>query len=116
MEAGAAEFHVSDIANANCRRVRFQGGVGEVTLDFSGEWRQSMDADVDVSNGSLNLRLPRDVGVVIRLSRFLASFESAGFVKRGRAYYSSNYESARHRLTLDINATIGGVDVAWVNR
>jgi hypothetical protein len=116
MEAGAAQLHVTGIANANCQRVRFQGGVGEVTLDFSGEWRQSMDADVDVSIGSLNLRLPRDVGVMIRLSRFLASFESAGFVKRGRTYYSSNYESARHRLTLDINATIGGVDVAWVNR
>jgi hypothetical protein len=114
MEAGAAQLNVSDIANANCRRVRFQGGVGEVTLDFSGEWRQSLDADIDVSIGSLNLRLPRDVGVTIRLNRFLASFESAGFVKRGRNYYSPNYESARYRLTLDVNATIGGVDVAWV--
>ena len=36
LEAGAAEFRVTGLANANCRRVRFDGGVGEVTLDFSG--------------------------------------------------------------------------------
>jgi hypothetical protein len=115
LEAGAAEFQVTSLANANCRQVNFRGGVGEVTLDFSGVWRQSAQADVDVSIGSLTLRLPRDVGVAIRLSRFLASFDSAGFTKRGRLYYSRNYESARHRLTMRVNATIGGVAVDWVN-
>lgn len=116
MEAGAAEFHVSGIANANCRRVGFRGGVGEVTLDFTGELRQSIEAEVDVGIGSLTLRLPREAGVAIRLNRFLASFESAGFVKRGRSYYSPGWDGARHRLTLDVNATIGGVDVVWVTR
>lgn len=116
LAAGAAEFHASGLANANCRRVRFEGGVGEVTLDFTGAWRQPMSADVNVSIGSLTLQIPRDVGVSIRLNRFLASFERAGFVKRGNTYYSDNFESARYRLTLNVNATIGGVDVVRVGR
>jgi hypothetical protein len=114
MAAGAAQFTATGLGNANCRRVAFSGGVGDVTLDFTGEWRQHLAADVNVSIGSLRLRIPRDVGVSLRLNRFLASFERAGFTKRGNTYYSTNYESARYRLTLDVRAAIGGVDVTWV--
>jgi hypothetical protein len=115
MEAGAAQFRADDLANANCARVSFRGGVGEVTLGFSGAWRRSVTADVNVGIGSLHLRLPRDVGVALQLSRFLASFDAAGFEKRGNMYYSPNYNSARYRLTLDVNASIGGVDVVWAD-
>ncbi len=114
MEAGAAEFDAAELANANCSRVTFRGGVGEVTLDFGGTWRRSMTALVEVGIGSLNLKLPRDVGVSVRLNRFLASFDAAGFEKRGNVYYSANFNGARYRLTMDVNASIGGVDVAWV--
>ena len=115
MEAGAAEFHADDLANANCSRVSFRGGVGEVTLDFGGTWRRSLTADVNVGIGSLHLQLPRDVGVAVRLNRFLASFDAAGFEKRGNMYYTANYNSARYRLTLNVNTSIGGVDVTWGN-
>lgn len=115
MEAGAAEFHADDLANANCARVSFRGGVGEVTLGFGGAWRRSVTADVNVGIGSLHLQLPRDVGVAVRLNRFLASFDAAGFEKRGNMYYSPNFNSARYRLTLNVNASIGGVDVVWGN-
>ena len=115
MEAGAAEFRADDLANANCARVSFRGGVGEVTLGFGGAWRRSVTADVNVGIGSLHLRLPRDVGVALQLSRFLASFDAAGFEKRGNMYYSANFNSARYRLTLDVTASIGGVDVVWAD-
>ena len=115
VEAGASEFHGEQLANANCDRVTFRGGVGEVDLDFSGAWRRSMAADINVAIGQLNLKLPRDVGVEVRLNRVLASFDAAGFQKRGSNYYSANFASARYRLTLNVNATFGGIDVTWLN-
>lgn len=115
MEAGAAAFHVQEIANANCARVSFNGGLGDVSLDFGGSWRRSLTGDVNVGIGSLSLRLPRDVGVSVQLNRFLASFDAAGFEKRGNTYYSANFNSARYRLTLSVNASIGGIEVAWEN-
>ena len=114
MRAGAAEFEARQLANANCARVSFDGGVGRVLLDFTGAMRQNMEADLNVGFGSLDLRLPRDVGIAVHLSRFLASFDAAGFEKRGDVYYSANWGSARQRLTLRVNASIGGVQVAWV--
>ncbi len=115
LEAGAAEMRVTSIANANCARMSFRGGVGQVSLDFSGDWRRSLDAHVDVSLGSLTLGLPRDVGIAIRVNRFLASFDAAGFTKRGQTYYTANYNTARYRLTMQVNATIGGIDVNWID-
>ena len=116
LEAGAATFRVSGIANAGCRQFTFTGGVGEVVLDFSGAWRGAMEASVRVSIGELTVRVPDDVGVALRLNRFLASFERAGFEKRGNMYYSANFAAARYRLTLDVHATIGGVNVEWIDR
>lgn len=114
--AGAATFQVTGLGNADCRRLDFEGGVGEVTLDFSGAWRQSMDADVSVTLGSLHLALPRDVGVALKLDRLLATFDHDGFVKRGDTYYSANYDTTRYHLTLNVTATFGGVDVTWIDR
>jgi len=116
LEAGAAHLDALQLANANCERVVFDGGVGGVTLDFTGTWQRDLRADIDVGIGSLTLRLPQDVGVSIRLSRFLASFDRAGFTKRGDTWYSGNWNRARHHLTMDVNAAIGGVDVTWVGR
>jgi hypothetical protein len=115
LEAGAAQFEVLGLGNANCRRLHFSGGVGEVTLDFSGAWRQAMDAEINMGLGSLHVRLPRDVGVSVELSRFLASFDAPGFTKRGDNYYSGNWATATQRLTLHINASLGGIDLAWVD-
>jgi hypothetical protein len=114
LEAGAAELEAFRLANANCARVRIGGGVGRLALDFTGEWRRSMEADVDVGLGSLELRLPQDVGVEVHLSRFLASFDASGFEKRGNVYYSANHRTARRHLTLRVNAAFGGIEVSWV--
>ncbi len=113
-EVGAADFHAIGLGNANCRRMSFDGGVGAVTLDFSGDWRNSADATVHVAIGSVKLMLPRDVGVAITLDRFLASFDRAGFTKRGDVYYSDNFATAQRRLNLRVEAAFGGIDVIWI--
>jgi len=113
LEAGAAALRVWSIGNANCRQVRFDGGVGDVTLDFSGAWRGEMVAGLNVAFGTLTLMLPRDAGVSVRVTRFLASFERTGFVKRGDTYYTPGYDTSSRRLALDVRAALGGIDVVW---
>jgi hypothetical protein len=114
-EVGAAEFEVIGLGNAHCRRMAFHGGVGDVTLDFSGDWRNSAEASVKVAIGSLKLLLPRDLGVAISLDRFLASFDHDGFTKRGGVYYSDNFSTARYRLNLSVDAAFGGIEVRWLD-
>ena len=65
--------------------------------------------------GSLTLLLPDDVGVRVSKETFLMSFDSEGLMKRGDAYYSGNWESARYKLTLDVSGALGSIDVRWAN-
>jgi hypothetical protein len=114
-EVGAARFEATGLGNLNCEDVRLSGGVGEVILDFSGEWRNDASAEVDMGLGSLTLRVPRGLGVSVRKSGVLASFDSQGLIKRGNVYYSENFERAEHKLMVTIDAALGAIKVQWVD-
>lgn len=111
--AGAAALRLHRIGNANAARLEVDGGVGDVHLDFGGEWRGDLEAEVRMGLGSLTLELPRDVGVRIIRETFLASFDPRGLEARGDGHYSTNWDAASHRLTVRIGAAFGAIDVRW---
>jgi hypothetical protein len=115
IEVGAARFEATGLGNLNTSRLKVQGGVGEVVLDFTGVWRRDMNAEVHVGLGALTLRVPNGLGVRIVRKGVLASFDSQGLTKRGDAYYSQDWESAEHKLSLDIQASLGTIRVEWVD-
>jgi hypothetical protein len=114
--AGAAELLVSGLGNSRCGDIAFEGGVGKVTLDFSGEWSSNARVQVQMAMGELTLRLPRKVGVRIAMDRFLSSFAPTGLVDRGQNHFESpNYSRAARKLDLDLNTAMGGVNVEWLD-
>lgn len=115
LEAGAASLVVTGLANARTQRIDFEGGVGETTLDFGGEWTRDARATVKMGIGSVTLRLPRSLGVRIEKDSFLASFDSNGMVKRGNAWYSRGYERAPRKLDIHIEAALGSIEVDWID-
>lgn len=114
--AGAAEVSVLGLGNSRCDEIEFEGGIGKVTLDFSGVWSSSSRVEVKMAMGELTLRLPRNAGVRIRMDKFLSSFEPAGLVRRGQMFESRNYAQAERHLDLDLTTAMGGVNVEWVDR
>ena len=112
---GAAALEVEGLGNANCGAIEVEGGMGDITLDFSGEWRRSMEADISMALGSLTLVVPSDVGVRIDRETFLTGFDGARFGKRDGVLYSDNWESARHRLSIDMSGAFGSINVRWRN-
>jgi len=113
-KVGAASFVARELGNLNVDEFEIEAGVGDVQLDFTGEWTESAEAHVKMGLGSLELRLPRGLGVRLEKSTFLASLDSQGLVKRGDAYYSLDYDEADVRLTIEIDAAFGSIDVVWV--
>ncbi len=112
-EVGAAQFHATGLGNARARRLSLQGGVGEVDLDFSGEWAADMDASVEMGLGKLTLRLPRGLGVRIEKDGLLATLDDDGLIKRGNVYYTQDFEKAERKLTLDIDAAFNAIEIIW---
>ena len=115
MEAGAAQITVTGLGNAHASLLRFDGGVGDATLDFGGQWTRDAEARLQMGMGSLTLRFPRGLGVRIHKDSFLASFDHPGMVKRGDDWYSTNWDHATRKVTLDIEAAMGSIDVEWTD-
>jgi hypothetical protein len=115
LQVGAANFQALQLGNLSPERLEVAGGVGDVTLDFGGEWKGDVVGEIRMGVGSLTLAIPRGIGVRIEKRSFLADFEPAGLVKRGNTYFSPGYESAKRRLNLDIEAALGSLEVRWLD-
>jgi predicted membrane protein len=111
---GAARFEAEGLGNLNCEDLSFSGGVGDVALDFTGNWRTDGTVDIDMGLGSLTLRLPKGLGVSVHKSSVLASFDSQGLIKRGQVYYSEGFDKADRKLNINIDAALGSIKVLWV--
>lgn len=113
--SGASRLRVRGLGNARAERFVLDGGVGEATLEFDGAWARDATLNVEMGLGSLTLRFPRTLGVKIEREGFLTRFSPAGMVRRDGAWYSRNWHSARHRLTVRVDAALGSIDVQWMN-
>lgn len=115
IHVGAAEFKTEQLGNSRCERFEVMGGVGDLTLDFTGDWgsQPRPRADISVGLGSLTLRLSRTVGVQIDIARVFSSFDQSGLIKWDGAYYSPNFDSATTKLRLNVKSALGSVNVEW---
>ena len=111
IDVGAADFSAVNLANANAEQIRLRGGVGVMDLDFGGTWSHDMSVTARLAVGKLLLRIPSDVGVRLELTRVAAGFEHEGFVKRGDAWYSDNYDRATHKLRLRAETYFGKIEI-----
>jgi len=111
VSAGAASLDVSGLANANVEEVHVTGGAGSIDLDFAGALQRNVDVDAEMALGSVTVRVPRDAGVRVELSRFIAGFNHFGLEKRGDAWYSDNWDRAQRRMTIRVKTVFGSVSV-----
>lgn len=114
IQMGAASLEARGLANADCGRVRAEGGVGDLTLDFSGDWSRDLDAEVTIALGSLTLRVPENVGVRVQKDTFLADFNGSRFHKSDGIHYSDNWDRSEHHLTVRVNGAFGTINVRWL--
>ena len=111
IRAGAATFEAEGLANARFEHFEFAGAIGEVVLDFSGEWRADATASVKMGIGDLKIRVPSEIGVRIRRNSLLIGLDAAGFRKVGKEYFSPNWDTASIRLEIALDAALGTVEV-----
>lgn len=115
LKVGAAALRASRLGNLNAERMEIDAGVGDVTLEFNGQWQGNARVEVNMGLGSLKLRFPRGLGVHLVRDTFLTSLDSEGLIKRGEdSYYSPDWEEAEHQVTVIVEAAFGSVAVDWM--
>lgn len=112
VKAGAASLEIRGLGHARARHVDVENGVGEVTLDLSGRWTADATASVKTGVGTVTLRVPSDLGVKVDRRTLLSSFSGLGLEEADDGTYrTDNWETADHRLELDVEAAFGSIDI-----
>jgi len=113
IDAGVGSITIHQLGNARAQRATIASTVGSVDLDLGGEWSGDVPLTLRVALASATLRVPRDVGVAMRMSSRIAEVDSDGFTQRDGILYSAGYEQAKRHVLLDGSATLASVDIVW---
>lgn len=109
---GASNVSLSGLANANFSAMLFKSGLGNYTLDFSGDLQQ--DASVSIDSGLSNVRLivPEGVRAKINVESGITNVTSSGdWTKSG-----NNYTQDGNGPILNIQVDIGAGKLEITNR
>ncbi len=115
LDTGATQLNVSGIGHASPGQVSVNGGVGEITLDFTGQWGNSSDVDIAAGIGDITLRLPDDVGVRVEVGGGLTNVESDGLRKRDGDYVNDVFGETEIELRIHVTAGIGNLRLVQVS-
>lgn len=113
IDAGVGSITIHELGNARAQRATIASTVGSVDLDLGGEWSGDLPLTLRVALASATLRVPRDVGIAMRMSSRIAEVDSDGFTQRDGILYSAGYEQAKRHVMLDGSATLASVDIVW---
>ena len=108
------ETELLNLGNANLSEAVINGGIGELRIDFRGESQRRAMARVDLDIGETTIILPEQLGVKMKVSKFLFLSDIQypdWFERKGRYFYSENYQENEKSLYLDISTGIGELKV-----
>ncbi|NIV31366.1 MAG: hypothetical protein GWN58_18280 [Anaerolineae bacterium] len=115
LDAGASKLEVIGIGNAGPERMKIQGGVGDITLDFSGAWPHSGDVQITAGVGSVTLYLPDDVGVEVETEGGLTNVQPSGLRRVGDAYVNDAFGEAATELHIQLTTGVGNIRLIEVS-
>jgi hypothetical protein len=119
IDVGASKLTINGLGNANFNKLLFDGGVGDFTLDFTGDFNHRGEVEIDVGMGSLTIFVPKDAGVQIRSeSSFLSSvsIDEDEFEEiKDDLYENDNFGKTNKELIFDIEVGLGSVKVEYID-
>jgi len=119
VDAGAASLKIKHLGNANFRRLKFEGGVGDFEIDFSGNYRTKSRAVVSIGLGSAKIYIPRDLPVSVEADdNFLSSVEFIGYDGKeieDNFMETDNFRKSDYGLDLEVDVGLGSVEIIWID-
>jgi hypothetical protein len=109
LDTGASRIEITGVGNASPETMRLQGGVGDISLDLTGDWSRSAEISVRAGAGALTLRLPRDVGVEVETRGGLTNVEAFGLRQMGGTYTNDAFGETEIELRIAVTTGVGNV-------
>lgn len=111
VKVGAGNVNVDLTENPDLEDVEVDIGAGSVDMDFDGLWEKDVNVDIQGGVGSISLRLPKDVGVRVHVSKGIGNVNTSGLGRDGDTYTNAAYGESDVVLDIYIQAGIGQIDL-----
>jgi hypothetical protein len=109
-ETGASTVSLTGLADANFKKMKFEGGAGSFTLDFAGELRSNCSVDIDAGAGSLQIIVPAGTACKVTSGGKLTDVSLEGeWTTSGKTYSTSavGAEGQGKMITITVNMSVG---------
>jgi len=115
---GPVKFHlmtgdleINQLSNLMADKIRINGGIGELSIDFGPILHRDLDVKIDQDIGGMDLTIPKGTHVIISgTSRDLSDF---GFIKEGKQWRSESYHERSPTLDLRLKGPLGDLKIYW---
>ena len=114
IESGVSKLSANSLSNLNFRKLKFSGGVGSYTLDFSGKLQQKAYADVEVGLGSIVVYVPKNMPTkVITDESWFSSVDVDDCFEKTRkgTYETDGFDRSDRTLTIKIGSGLGSIKI-----
>jgi hypothetical protein len=117
IESGASELSIAGLGYARADRMRFEGGMGKFTLDFTenAEALIGTVADIEIGVASIDILLPSEGSILLDVpdSWFCSINVPDGYIKaRSGEYHSPGYSPDGDAFVVSVGASVGKVNFA----
>lgn len=100
---GASSASLTGLGNGNFSLMKFEGGAGDYTLDFSGAITRDATVEIDAALSNLKIIVPAGIPTALQIDGSLTNVNTHGEWAGG----TSNYTLAGNGPTLTINIKLG---------
>ncbi len=100
-----------DLRDLRIESLSMDMGVGDLTVDLTGDYEQDLDVKIEGGVGRVTLYLPERMGVRAHIDKGIGSLHAQGFIKSGEIYTNEAYGKSEATIHIDIDAGIGSIDL-----
>jgi predicted membrane protein len=106
MGAGQGNLHLRDVP---LTRLDLNIGAGQVDVDLTGDRKVDLTADIEGGVGQANIRLPKNVGVIVHASGGIGSIDAHGLKHEDDTYTNDAYGKTPATIRLKVEGGIGEI-------
>lgn len=106
MGAGHGNLRMRDI---DVTRLNLNMGAGQVDVDLTGNRKTDLTADIEGGVGEANIRLPKNVGVIVNASGGIGTIDAHGLNHDGDEYTNDQYGKSPVTIHLKVAGGVGTI-------
>jgi len=109
LDVGAADF-VADLRDFKVSRVEIDGGASTIKIKI-GDRQEKTSIDIESGASAVKIYVPESAACEVISNTVLSDLDLDGFIKEGKMYRTSNFDEAKQKIYIELNAAISALNV-----